>query len=265
MYIKTLRTREKKYIPPFWSTGTDAEITEALQKHYAGEIDLTEYWSVGDERTIHLSAMDGNWNGGSSGESHVDQDATFVIMNVGGKTLANSINGHTECAFIVGMKDMLTTGSTYEEGYMNPRGTNAGGWNECARRTWCNNVFYNAIPASIRHIFKQHINKTSNGRTNHSQIISSVDYFAFTSEKEIFNTTTYANATAEADNTQWEYYKTAANRIKYRAPNGNPYYWWERSPNTDNDYRFCVVLTNGSPDFGNSASVPHGISPFGCI
>lgn len=242
-----------------WSQGTDEQIVALIQAADDGLIDLVEDcgWAVGDERTISLSAMSAT----GVGESHLAQNATFVLMNVGGKKLADGV---TDCNFIVGMKDMLTTGSTYERGYMNSSNVNAGGWESCARRTWCNNVFYNAIPFSIRPIFKQHINKTSNGSTNHSQIINSVDYFAFASEKEVFGTTTYSNSTAEAENTQFEWYKTSANRIKLRSPGGSAYGWWERSPGSGYSSYFCLVNSGGSASCYN-ASNAYGLSPFGCI
>lgn len=240
-----------------WSQGTDEQIVAMVQAADEGLIDLVNDagWSVGDERVIHLSAMSAT----GVGESHVEQDATFVLMNVGGKKLADGV---TDCHFIVGMKDMLTTGSARESGYMNSSNSNTGGWNSCARRTWCNNVFYNAIPASIRSIFKQHINRTADG--SGSTYIDSTDYFALPSEKEVFGSATYANSTAEAENTQFEWYQTSANRVKKNYPNGSGDSWWERSPYSANSAYFCYVESSGSA-YTTNAGYPRGISPFGCI
>lgn len=236
-----------------FTTYTDAELVQALEDHYAGRIDLTQYWTVGDERVIHLSAMAAI----GVGESHVEQDATFVIMNVGGKTLANPINGHTECAFIVGMKDTLTTGSVREGGYINPTDTNEGGWNGCARRTWCNSVFYNAIPSSIRSIFKQHINKTTEGNKS-TTIINSTDYFALPAYAEVDGGASSPHYVNEG--TQFEWYKTVVNRRKY--PNST--YWWERSPSSMSAIVFwCDRSGSSAQTF--AASYTLGLSPFGCI
>ena len=240
-----------------WSTGTDEQIVAMIEAADDGSIDLYDDagWRVGDERQITLSAMSAT----GVGESHVSQTVTFVLMNRGGKTLAD---GTTECNFIVGMKNMLANGTTREGGYMNSSDTNSGGWEACARRTWCNNVFREAIPSTIRPIFKQHLNITANG--SGSTTATSTDYFALPSEKEIFGSISYANSTAEASNTQFEWYQTAANRIKKAGNSGSADNWWERSPYSGYSGRFCFVDSNGYANI-NYASYGYGLAPFGCI
>lgn len=234
-----------------WADGTDAEIAAMLEAHYAGLIDVTNVWNVGDERVVHLDAMSAT----GVGESHVAQDVTMVLMNVGGKTLVTPINGKTECAFIVGQKHSLN-----ETGYMNSSNTNSGGWDSCARRTWCNSVYKNALPSTLVGIFKQHQNITANGSS--SSTATSNDYFALPSEKEVFGSTSYANSTAEASNTQFKYYETSSNRIKN--VNGSANSWWERSPRDGNSDRFCIVISGGGAIHSN-ASNNLGLAPFGVI
>lgn len=246
-----VRKGSYRYEPPTWAGGTDAEIVEALEKHYAGEIDLTDYWSVGDERQVSLSAM---WATGV-GESHVAQTVTMVLMNVGGKTLATAINGISECAFIVGQKDCLK-----EAGYMNSSNTNTGGWNDCARRTWCNATYRDSIPSTLRGIFKQHQNVTSSGSSTGTT--TSTDYFALPAEKEVFGSVTHANSTAESSLSQFTYYAASASRIKEL--NGSASIWWERSPYYGNYTMFCYVFPDGSGNKSN-ASNTYGIAPFGVI
>lgn len=249
---------EKPYVPPTWADGSDEEIAEALQKHYAGEIDLHDYWNVGDERTVHLNAMAAT----GVGESHVAQDVTMVLMNAGGKTLTTPIGSVTECAFIVGQKNILANGTTREAGYMNSSDTNAGGWNQCARRTWCNEVYKTALPSTFVGILKQHQNITSAGTG--STTTTSSDYVALPAEKEVFGSNTYANSTAEASLTQFKYYKTASNRIKYRGDAGSSNGWWERSPDRSSSDTFCGVLFDGAAS-GYYASSAIGLAPFFCI
>lgn len=239
-----------------WADGTDAEIFAMLNAHYAGVINIYDYWHVGDERTVHLNAMEAT----GVEESHVAQDVTMVLMNAGGKTLVSPINGHSECAFIVGQKNMLANGTSGEDGYMNSSNTNSGGWDSCARRTWCNSVYKNALPSTLVGIFKEYQNITANGSS--SSTTTSSDYFALPSEKEVFGSTTYANSTAEASNTQFKYYETSSNRIKN--VNGSASYWWERSPRDGSSNRFCSVSYNGNAYY-NSASTNIGLAPFGVI
>ena len=235
-----------------WATASDEEVAQALEAHYNGEINIYDYWHVGDERVVSLAAMSAT----GVGESHVAQNVTLVLMNEGGKTLVTPINGHTECVFIVGQKEVLNNGTARESGYMNSSNTNSGGWNSSARRAWCNSVYKNALPSTLVGIFKQHQNITANG-SNTDTIISN-DYFALPSEKEVFGQTTYANATAEASNTQFKYYETSSNRIK------KSYYWWERSPISGSSTHFCSV-----DSVGNAKTITaldnNGIAPFGCI
>lgn len=261
---------DKVYIPPSWSTGTDAEIAEALEKHYAGEIDLTQFWSVGDERTVHLSAMAAT----GVGESHVEQDVTFVIMNAdnGEDAITNPnynyqlvtpINGHTRPVFLIGMKDLLANGTTREGGYMNPSSTYIGSWNGCARRTWCNNVFKNAIPSTLVNIFKQVGVKTAE-TYNGSTIQTSQDYFFLPAEREIFNSSSSSNQTEFDALSQFEYYKTTANRIKKAGASGSAKYWWERSLYRNETSSVCCVTDSGSAT-SLSANYDYGIAPHAAI
>lgn len=238
-----------------WADGTDEEIAAMVAAADAGKINLADYWSVGDERTIQLSAMTAT----GVGESHAAQEATLVLMNVGGKTLAEATeSGRTECSFVVGLKNCLT-----EKGYMNSSATNTGSWNSSARRIWCNSVLREAIPSTLRGIFKQHKNltiATYDGSTNQETI----DYFALPAEKEIFGSATYSNTTEANALSQFTYYATASNRVKKLGNSGSADYWWERSPYSGGSDRFCSVYSDGS-ESGNRASSTRGIAPFGCI
>ena len=247
-----VRKGSHRYEPPTWAGGTDAEIVEALGKHYAGGIDLTKYWNVGDERVVSLSAMSAT----GVNESHAAQDATFVIMNVGGKTLAD---GTTECAFIVGMKDCLNE----TNGYMNSINTNAGGWDSCARRTWCNSVFYNAIPSTLRPIFKQHLNRTANGGADATAGVDSVDYFSLPAEYEVRGEYAFSNSQYETGLKIFEYYNTVLNRMK-KTTSGSSTSYWTRSPYFSNTGQIVYFLTTGSSARSN-ASYGGGLSPFGVI
>ena len=192
------------------------------------------------------------------GESHAAQTVTFVLMNAGGKTLAEATpSGRTECSFIVGMKNGLA-----EKGYMNSSNTNSGGWEASARRTWCNSVFRNAIPEVLRDIFKQHLNITADGSS--TTTVTSTDYFALPAEKEVFGSVALANSAAESSLTQFEYYVTEANRIKKAGDVGSANFWWERSPCSDYSGNFCCVNSGGRAHL-NAASTARLLAPFGVI
>lgn len=244
-----------------WADGTDAEIVAMVNAADKGEINLADYWSVGDERQVTLSAMSAT----GVEETHAEQTVTFVLMNSGGKTLANATpSGRSVCSFIVGMKNVLA-----EDGAMNSDNTAAGGWEACPRRTWCNEVFRNAIPESLREIFKQHLNIT--GNSTGSTTVTSTDYFALPAEKEVFGQNRNANSTAESSLTQFEYYATDANRIKKAGD--TVVAWSERSPSMNLDTYFCNANYDYIESDGTYVAEPgeyyaffnYSLSPFGVI
>lgn len=236
-----------------WASGTDAELKKMLDAHYAGKIDIHDYWSVGDERTVSLSAMAAT----GVGESHVAQNVTIVLTHAGGKTLAD---GTTECAFQWDLKNFLANGTSNESGYMNSSNTNVGGWKNCARRNWCNSTFYNSIAAGFRALLKQFINKTSAGSRS-ATIEETTDWTALRAEIEVFGTASYSKA---GEGSQVKYYETSANRVKKAGNSGSASNWWERSPYYSDSEFFCRVTTSAFSDAAGAGSTL-GIAPFGCI
>lgn len=246
-----------------WAGGTDEEIVAMVEAADQGVINLSDYWAVGDIRTVQLSAMSAT----GVGESHAAQQVDLVLMHAGGYDLNAAVaSGRTKCSFVVGLKDSLA-----EAGYMNSSDTNSGSWNGSARRTWCNNVFRNAIPSTLRAIFKQFKTVTAqtyNGSTNQT----SVDYFALPAAKEVFggsassagSSTSYSNLTEFNALFQFTYYATASNRVKKLGKTGSASYWWERSPDYDYSTNFCSVNSSGSAN-GTGAIGALGLAPFGCI
>ena len=241
-----------------WATGTDAEIADMVAAADAGQISLKDYWAAGQERTVNLSEMAAT----GVGETHAAQSATLVLMDSActGFTLATATSGgKTKPDFIVGLKNSLL-----EKGSLSSSNTNANGWSERARRTWCNNVFRLAIPASIRGIFKQFKWKQGKGGGSSSGILETTDYFGLAPEKAIFGSATYSQTDEAALYTQWDWYKTSTNRIKKLGNNGSANSWWECSPRSANSFNFCFVSGNGDASY-SGASYTNGLAPFGCI
>ena len=231
-----------------WASGTDQEIADMVAAHDAGTLNLQDYWAVGQERSVSLAAMAAT----GVGESHAAQTVTLVLSNAGGKTLENG----KACAFQVDQKHSLS-----EAGYMNSSDTNSGGWNGSARRTWCNGAYRNAIPATLRPIFKKFKNLSGTGGGSSSGTQETLDYFALRAEVEIFGSTTYSVA---GEGSQVQLYKTASNRVKKLGNAGSAYGWWERSPRSGGSAYFCRVVSDGTASL-SFASYSSGLAPFGCI
>lgn len=230
---------------------TDAELVDAIAKADAGSFTPANYWAVGDERSVSLSAMSATTG---VDETQQAQTVTMVILHAG---LYKDKNNKT-VNFVVGLKEALKT-----SGKMNTTNTNAGSWDSCPRRAWCNSSFYNAIPSSIRSIFKQFKTVTAKEQ-NSSELTTSLDYFALLAEQEVFGAKTYATDAESAALTQLDYYKVTANRIKYTNGTTTAVYWFLRSPFAGGTASVCIAGTNGTASNGN-ANAASGIAPFGCI
>lgn len=240
-----------------FSEATEAEITKYLKLHRAGLIDLSSVWKVGDERKVHLSAMAAT----GVGESHVEQDATLVILHGSG---AFDIIDGTKNDFVIGLKNFLSNGTSGEYGYINSTSTNVGGWKESLRRAWCDNIFMKALPTEVQKWFRKFKYKASDGnkQTTSSEL---ENFFTFASVSNVFGPSYNTNyAPASEDTVQFEYYKTAANMIKKAGDSGSAYHWWLCSPGVGNAYLFCHVTSGGG--LGSSgAGDTFGLSPFGCV
>lgn len=252
-----------------WATATDAEIADMLTAHYNGLIDLSteEGWEVGSKRSIALSAMSAT----GVSESHHADSYDFVIIGHKHDDLTTPINGVTKAAITVQLDRILYTDTTtqdttsfdaaHECGYMNSTNTNSGGWTSCARRTWCNNVFFGALPATTQSMVKNVDKKTSAGNQS-STINTDSDKVFLPSEIEIFGTVSQSKS---GEGTQYPYFTTTSNI--YKKPIYTGYqntYWWERSPQGSLNERFCSVNVDGSSGSGN-ASYARGLAPAFCM
>ena len=235
---------EEPYVPPTWGGGTAEEIAEALTKHYAGEIDLTDqtneyHWSVGDTRSVTLN-----------GESQ-----ELVIMNIGGKELTTPVNGKSTCAFVVGLKNCMKNTQSVGNSW-----TSSASWSSRNNiRTWCNSTFKGYIDNILPNVFKQF--KTITGIS--SSLNETVDdYFALPAEKEAFGSRTNSFEAEANALSQFTWYVTSSNRVK--TVNGSASEWWERSPYYYDTSYWCTV-SNGGYALNKTNAYSSGVSPFGCI
>ena len=268
-YFKLVNKPEIKIVT--WADGTDAEICAMVEAADAGEINLADYWAVGDIREVELSAMSAT----GVGESHSAQIVELVLMHVGEYKLYSAVaSGRTTCSFVVGMKDCLAEPGcmiNYDEALdFNEGAFRMGPWFDCSRRNWCNNVFKNAIPSTLFPIFKEFKAITAVTRNN-TELLGGLAWFALPAEREVFGpgyggdgegraSTTEA---ASAELFQFSWYQTEENRNKNYGINGDEADWWERSPDCDDVDSFCCVYAQYAS--GMSGTEELGISPFGCI
>lgn len=252
-----------------FADGTDAEIEKMIEAHYAGKINISDYWAVGDKRTIHHNAMDAT----GVSESHRANDYAYVIIGIEHDDLVTAINGKTKAAITIQTERMLYLDTTteynnsynasHECGYINSTSTNSGGWEGCARRAWCNNVYKKCLPTYIQNMMKQ-VKKLTSVGSRSSTIKVSNDYAFLLSEIEIFGSTTYSYA---GEGKQYQYFKNAiANR--YKKPRFDDSHvsgqYWERSPYSGSESKFCHVNISGN-SYYNGVSYYLGITLCLCL
>jgi len=214
---------------PTWANATDAEIATLLNKHYAGEIDLHDYWNVGDERQVALSDISAT----DLFESVQAQTITLVLANKGGKTLSGTSQ---ECAFVVVTKDPIMKGAldyqntapdfTYVSTYLNST-----------------TGFKGALPSSTQSLFKSHY--IEYGYETHTYETA---YFALISYKEASGID--ISETYEQNQNQFEYFENPLTFTSVRQ--------WARTPT----YLYSSLYSKGSVCYCNDAINPptYGIS-----
>ena len=267
-----------------FSAGTDEQIKAMLDAHYNGEIDIADYWAVGDTRKIHLNAITLN-DGGS--RNWAAQDITIVITAMKHHDLATPINGVTKAAITCQTRECINNNSAAynENGHISWDMTRAYvtdnskvHWTGIAMRTWANGDFYNtAMPTGTKNIIKpiKHnvlSTRGCSGTTSNGTAVKTTeevtDKIFLPTYPEIYGNTAFnyylSNSTpAGEEGTQWDYYKTSSNRIKYGnnggAKNSTAQYWWMGSPSTAWYSSFggywCRVRSDGTANniTGNNA------------
>ena len=241
----------KKGIPT-WAGSTDAEIAEALTRHYNNEIDLANYWTVGDERVVHLSAIAAT----SDYDAQPEQDVTLVLVNAGGRTLTIPINNHTECVFVVGQKDCLSEQVRFNtSSYL--------GWGGSSIRTWLNGNYINALPATLSGILKSHAIPYCN-TYNTTTVSTDNSIVGLPARKEIVGTDN-SNDKASSSYNQLTYYQDSSNRIKKRNGAANAYWtnskYYTTSSTSGYQSRTYNITTSGTGTYNSSITTWLGIAP----
>jgi len=249
-----------------WATGTDLEIVAMLNAFYNDELDIysCEGWEIGAEREVALSAMPAT----GVSETHVAQTVKLMLLDKGVRTLATPINGHTNCAFVVGQSDVLNNNGTTETGHINSKGGDIG-WKDMSRRTWCNSVYRDAFPETLKPIFKQFNNTAIAGYNRTPATETVVDYFTLPAVSEYFpkilNTNSWCR-TSEGSAFEVFDNMSASGKVYPRYKNGHTY--WLRSvlrSGLSSGSPGGIYSSNGYNVVNSGFTSGRGIAPLGVI
>ena len=169
---------------------------------------------------------------------------TLVIVGFGHDDLA----GGGKAGITFGLKHLMK-----DTRQMNSSNTNSGGFPGSAMYSWLQNTLLKQLPSDLQAVLKSVNKKTSAGNQSSTINTNAMKLFLF-SEIEIFGSINYSKP---GEGTQYPYFATAGNRIKYLANGtGSADWWWERSPGAYNSDSFCHVGSSGGAnvDHANDAS-----------
>ena len=191
---------------------------------------------------------------------NISVDGTSVAVNLIGfkhDELANS--------FIYGAnREMWSAGMTFQTvdcwrdtHKMNESGTNVGGWETSAMRTYMTTLL-GLASTDFKNVIKGVNKRTSIGNKS-ATIATTEDKLFLLSEIEIFGT---AGPSFAGEGEQYAYYKAGNSKIKKL--DGNAQHWWERSPERSTNSFFCLVFDTGISDYSVSTNA-FGVAFAFCI
>ena len=248
-----------KLVP--WGTGTDEEIGAMIDGYYSGDLTLEQIqsvWHVGDAREINIDEI--ARSDSYVGEPHTAQTIEIEILDFEHDELVTSTNEKNNSLLTVDLKICLSNsaGSNELEGGAMHSSNIASGWENCDRRNWCNEIFYNVLPEYIKNRIKQ-VNKYRSAGGQNSTINTTQDYCFILSEVEVFGTNSYS---WEGEGTQYSYYNI--NNKNKTAANGVSTSWWLCSPCKGRTSGICEVNNNGECSYAD-APASLGLVPAFCL
>lgn len=132
---------------------------------------------------------------------------------------------------------------------MNDSSTNIGGWKSSVMRTSTMATMKSYLSSDVQSVIEP-VNKVAgvgNGSSSSTETVS--DSCFLLAEIEIFGSTTYS---VSGEGTQYAYYKAGNSKVKNKS--GSAYDWWERSPRSGYNNRFCFVNSGGSAGHYNATN-----------
>ena len=242
-----------------WKDGSWEDIGAMIEAHYAGDINITDYWKCEDSRRIKLK----------NGE-FVD----LVLIGNNHDDLVTSINGIRKAVFTVQTKNCLETKMSMFNDYHNDPKFSL--WGNSDVRNYLNTEFKSLLPDELQSMIKT-IRKVTYRYAYrpefgpyYSESTTTKEAVFLLSEMEVYGTQALGSESdwgRGSDGTQYEYYKTASNRIKCLGIDGiSAQDWWLRSSSVYcfGGSGFRRVYRNGYVN-GDFANYTYGVVPAFCI
>lgn len=203
-----------------FATSTWAEIKAAVQAGIGG-LDLSEYWAVGDTKSVTLTTNE------------------VIELQIAGFNHDTYSDGVTAPVTLV-MKNCLNITAK-----MNSSNTNTGGYPASAMKTYVETNIYNKLPNDLKTIVAP-VKKKCYTIYNQVSSLSEANYGVWLlAAAEVFDNASYTVGNGEG--TKYPIFTDDTSRIK--RVNGSTNYWWLRSAYSSNSLRFVVTSSNGVANF----------------
>ena len=218
-----------------FATSTLAEIKAAVQAGING-LDLSEYWSVGDTKSVTLTTNE------------------VIELQIAGFNHDTYSDGVTAPVTLV-MKDCLNTTAP-----MNSSNISTGGYPASAMKTWVENNIYNKLPSDLKAIVAP-VKKKCYTTYSDASSLSEANYDVWLlAEAEVFDS---ANSTVgNGEGTKYPIFTDNASRVK--KVNGSVNTWWLRSTYANSLNYFIYVYSDGNVS-GDYASRHYGVVVGLCV
>lgn len=191
---------------PVFANNTWEQIIEACHNNA-----VPETWKVADQKPMTINGVD-------------------YQIDIIGKNHDDYSDGSGKAPLTFQLHDCYI-----EREKMNNSDTNDGGWTSCAMRQTHLPAILSQMPSEVQRGIREVNKLTSAG--NQSTIINiTADKLFLLSEIEVFGS---AYNSAQGEGVRYDYYKTKNSMQKYW--NGESASWWERSPDINRGYAFCLI------------------------
>lgn len=218
-----------------FATSTWAEIKAAVQAGIGG-LDLSEYWAVGDTKSVTLTTNE------------------VIELQIAGFNHDTYSDGVTAPVTLV-MKDCLNTTAP-----MNSDNISAGGYPASAMKTWVENNIYNKLPSDLKAIVAP-VKKKCYTTYSDASSLSEANYDVWLlAEAEVFDSAN--NTVGNGEGTKYPIFTDNASRVK--KVNGSVNIWWLRSTYANSLNYFVYVYSDGNVS-GDYASRRYGVVVGLCV
>lgn len=210
-----------------------SQIAAMLNAHYAGEINIVNYWSVGDTRIETLEEIPA----GTLSKDEPYQTITLTIIDFNHDILETPINNKTRAAITVLTSPLKTlnylgSGQSLENIIIQSENDIRNMmWKKWDRRTWCNTDFYNTLPTQMKNSIKTVI--------KYSQTYTLINIYD-TSDTITNTAGTYI---VEVDTSSDKVFLLSAPEIA-RSTMSNKEYTFPSESNPSTEYQFELLTNN---------------------